>query len=64
LAGTLTVHGQTRPLSVLADFSVAADTVTLSAEVVIDRSEWGLSLTPFGAGLKNKIVIRAYFRKA
>jgi polyisoprenoid-binding protein YceI len=64
LAGTLTVHGQTRPLSVLADFSVAADMVTLSAEVVIDRSEWGLSLTPYGAGLKNKIVINAYFRKA
>lgn len=64
LAGTLTVHGQTRPLAVAADLSVAADTVTVAAEVPIDRSEWGLSLTPFGAGLKNRIVISAYFRKA
>jgi len=64
LAGTLTVHGQTRPLAVVADLSVAADTVTVSAEVPIDRSEWGLSLRPFGAGLKNRIMISAYFRRA
>lgn len=64
LAGTLTVHGRTRPLTVVADLSVADDTVTVSAEVAIDRSEWGLSLTPFGAGLKNRIMISAYFGRA
>jgi polyisoprenoid-binding protein YceI len=64
LDGTLTVHGQTRPLAVAADFSVAGDVATVSAEVAIDRSEWGLSLTPFGAGLKNRITITANFRKA
>jgi polyisoprenoid-binding protein YceI len=64
LAGSLTVHGQTRPLAVVADVSVAADVATLSTEVAIDRSEWGLTLTPFGAGLKNRIVIVANFRKA
>jgi polyisoprenoid-binding protein YceI len=63
LTGTLTVHGQTRPLSVVADLSVAADSVTVSTEVAIDRSEWGLSLTPFGAGLKNNVMINARFRK-
>lgn len=47
-----------------ADFSVAADVVTVSTEVAIDRSEWGLSLTPFGAGLKNRIMVSAYFKKA
>ncbi len=64
LAGTLTVHGQTRPLAVMADLSVAADVATVSTEVAIDRSEWGLSLTPFGAGLKNRVIISAYFRRA
>jgi polyisoprenoid-binding protein YceI len=64
LDGALTVHGLTRPLAVMADLSVAADVATVSTEVVIDRSEWGLSLTPFGAGLKNRIIISAYFRKA
>lgn len=63
LTGALTVHGQTRPLSVVADLSVAADAVTISTEVAIDRSEWGLSLTPFGAGLKNRVVISALFRR-
>ena len=48
LTGTLTVHGQTRPLSVVADLNVAADAVTVSTEVAIDRSDWGLSLTRSG----------------
>jgi polyisoprenoid-binding protein YceI len=64
LDGTLTVHGETRPLAVSANLSVAADSVTVSAEVDIDRSAWGLTLTPFGAGLKNRVVISAQFRKA
>ena len=64
LDGTLTVHDQTRPLAVMADFRVAADVATVSTQVAIDRSEWGLSLTPFGAGLKNRIMISANFRKA
>jgi polyisoprenoid-binding protein YceI len=63
LTGTLTVHGQTRPLSVMADLSVTAEAVALSTEVAIDRSEWGLSLTPFGAGLKNRVMINARFRR-
>jgi polyisoprenoid-binding protein YceI len=64
LAGTLTVHGQTRPLGITAHLSFAADTVTVSTEIAIDRSEWGLDLTPFGAGLKNRIMISVDFRKA
>jgi polyisoprenoid-binding protein YceI len=64
LTGTLTVHGQTRPLSVTADLGVTGDAVTISTEVAIDRSEWGVSLTPFGAGLKNRVVIDALFRRA
>jgi polyisoprenoid-binding protein YceI len=63
LAGTFTVHGRTRPLAVMADLSVAADTVTVSTEVVIDRSAWGLTLRPRGAGLKNKVIVSALFRK-
>ena len=63
LDGTLTVHGESRPLSVSADVSISADSVTLTSEVDIDRSAWGLTRTPFGAGLKNKVVIVAQFRK-
>ena len=63
LDGTLTVHGQSRPLSVSADVTMSGDSVTVTSEVDIDRSAWGLTLRPFGAGLKNKVVIGAQFRK-
>jgi polyisoprenoid-binding protein YceI len=63
LDGTLTVHGVTKPLAVSANLSVAAGSVIVSAEVEIDRSGWGLTLRPFGAGLKNKVIINARFRK-
>ena len=63
LDGTLTVHGETRPLAVSAVVDVAGDSVTLAAEADVDRSDWGLSSTPFGAGLANKVVVRARFRK-
>ena len=36
----------------------------MSTEVVLDRSEWGLSLTPFGARLKNMVMVSAQFRRA
>jgi polyisoprenoid-binding protein YceI len=64
LDGTLTVHGEARPLTVSANVSISADSVTVTAEVDIDRSAWGLTLTPFGAGLRNKVAMSAQFRKA
>ena len=63
LDGTLTVHGDARRLAVSANLSVAPDSVTVSAELDIDRSAWGLTLTPFGAGLKHRVVISAQFPK-
>ena len=46
-----------------ADLVVATDAVTVSAEVDVDRSAWGLTRTPFAAGLHNKVVISARFHK-
>jgi polyisoprenoid-binding protein YceI len=63
LDGTLTVHGQTGPLPVSATYAVADDVVTLSATADVDRSAWGVTLTPMGAGLKNKLVVTARYRK-
>jgi polyisoprenoid-binding protein YceI len=63
LDGILTVHGEAKPLAVSANLSVAAGSVTVSAEADIDRSAWGLTLRPFGAGLENRMVISAQFRK-
>lgn len=63
LDGTLTVRGKTRPLSVSATVGVAGDSVTLAAEADVDRSDWGLTSTSFGAGLTNTVVVRARFHK-
>lgn len=61
--GELTVHGQTRPLPLVANVDVEGASATVSTQVDIDRSNWGLTLTPYGAGLKNRAVVRAYFHK-
>jgi polyisoprenoid-binding protein YceI len=64
VAGTLTIHGQTRPLTFLADVSVTDGSATVSAEVDIDRSAWGLSWAKMGAGLANRVLVSARFTKA
>ena len=63
LDGTLTVHGGSKPLAVSAYFRAARASVTIWADVEIDRSAWGLTSTSFGAGLKNRVYVRAQFDK-
>jgi polyisoprenoid-binding protein YceI len=63
LTGDLTIHGSARPLTLLADVSSADGTATLSAEVDIDRSAWGLTWAKMGAALTNHVVIKARFTK-
>ena len=63
LDGTFTVHGETKPLAVSAKLEVTGESVVVSAEVDVDRSAWGLTLTPYGAGVHNHVVISARFHK-
>lgn len=62
--GTLTIHGQTRPLTVLADVGVNGAVATADAEVDIDRREWGLTWAKMGAGLANRVIVHAQFLRA
>jgi polyisoprenoid-binding protein YceI len=62
--GTLTVHGQTRPLTVLANVSVNGTVATADAEVDLDRSEWGLTWAKMGAAVTNRVTIHAQWIKA
>ena len=64
LAGTLTIRGATRPVTLLADVTLTGGSATVSGELDIDRSEWGLTWAKLGAGLKNHVVIDARFTKA
>lgn len=64
LDGTLTMHGQTRPLTLLAEVAVTGDSVTVTADADIDRNDWGVSWAKMGAGLKNQVAISAHFDRA
>jgi len=63
LDGTLTVHGTPAPLTVAATVAADGDSVTISATAEVDRSAWGLTLTPMGAGLHNRILIDARYTR-
>lgn len=67
LVGDLVIHGQTRPLTLLADVSTTKDSLTLSSEVDLDRSDWGVSWAKgpgAGGSLKIRVVITAHFERA
>jgi polyisoprenoid-binding protein YceI len=64
LTGSLTIHGQTRPLVVVAKVDHDDRSATLKTEIDdLDRKEWGLSWAKMGAGTHNRIVISARFTK-
>jgi polyisoprenoid-binding protein YceI len=59
--GDLTVHGQTKPLELHATLAKGARHVEVTAEGELDRSQWGLTWAKMGAGLHNKILVKARF---
>lgn len=64
VTGELTVHGQSRPVTLHAKVAVSGNTATLSTQVDIDRSEWGLKWAKMGSGLKNQVEIEAQFNRS
>ena len=64
VSGSLTIHGQTRPITVVGNLEHDETSATLRTEVDdLDRMDWGLSWTKMGAGTHNRIVIKAHFTK-
>jgi polyisoprenoid-binding protein YceI len=65
VTGTLTVHGQTRPLEITGTVVQAdGDSATINADVEIDRSDWGLTWAKMGARLTNQVAVSARFTRA
>jgi polyisoprenoid-binding protein YceI len=64
ITGALTVHGQTQPMTLQAEVSGSGNSATVSSEVEIDRSLWGVSWAKMGTRLKNQVAIRAHFDRA
>ena len=50
ITGVLTIHGQSLPLTLHAEVSGTGDSVTVSSDVEIDRSLWGMSWTKMERG--------------
>jgi polyisoprenoid-binding protein YceI len=63
LAGTMVIHGQSRPLTIQAEVTTELDAVTVSSEFPIDRSAWGVTWAKMGAGVANQVVVRAHFTR-
>jgi polyisoprenoid-binding protein YceI len=62
IQGTLTIRGQTRPLTLHAEVSESPDSATVSTKIEIDRSLWGITWgAKMGAALKNQVSISARF---
>ena len=61
LSGVLTIHGQTQPLTLQVAVTGTGGSATVSTDVEIDRSLWGLTWTNMGTRLKNRVAIRAHF---
>jgi polyisoprenoid-binding protein YceI len=64
VTGSLTVRGNTRPLSFDANVSAAAGEVSLDAEVPVNRADFGLTYSPLRmASLNNTITVHAVFTR-
>jgi polyisoprenoid-binding protein YceI len=62
VTGSLTIKDQSRPLDVFVTASQPApDRAILTAEVEIDRRQWGMTWAKMGAGVINQVVIAAHF---
>lgn len=65
VTGSLTVHGKTRPLNLVATvLAHGSDTVTVTTEAAIDRSQWDIAWSRMGANLHNQISVTATFHRA
>jgi len=63
VVGSLTVRGQTRPLTVTANVNASGNTATLVVETDIDRRDWDVSLVKMGSGVLNHVVASVRFTR-
>jgi polyisoprenoid-binding protein YceI len=62
--GNLSIRGVSRPVEFQAALRTERDgAVTLDAQTEIDRSEWGVRWSKMGAGLNNRVTIKATFAR-
>ena len=62
--GDLAVHGHTRPLNVPAQVVVVDGVATVTADIHLDRSDWGLRYTKKGSRLATRLMVEVAFVKS
>ncbi|MDQ0774215.1 polyisoprenoid-binding protein YceI [Streptomyces aurantiacus] len=62
IKGYLTIRGVTRPVEFSAALRMEGDeSITIDAQAEIDRSKWGMGWAKMGAGLDNRVTVKATF---
>jgi polyisoprenoid-binding protein YceI len=59
--GNLTIHGQTRPLITLVEIRHLPTEVSVSANIELDRTAWGVGRTRLGPSTAARVVVTAHF---
>jgi polyisoprenoid-binding protein YceI len=63
VTGSLSVRGQTRPVSFDAKVSSADGEVTLDGQVQVNRADFGLTWNQMGTSMHNTITVHAVFTR-
>jgi polyisoprenoid-binding protein YceI len=64
IKGSLRIKDQAHPIEFAADLSTpSAERIVLTAEVAVDRRQWGVSRAPMGAGVTSSVIIVAHFMR-
>ncbi|HEY1988135.1 MAG TPA: YceI family protein [Acidimicrobiales bacterium] len=61
VVGSLSIHGQTRPLITFVEIQHVPTEVSVSANIDLDRTAWGVGRTRLGPSTTAGVVIKARF---
>jgi polyisoprenoid-binding protein YceI len=61
VTGTLTIHGQTRPLINQVEIQHLPTEVVVSANIELDRTAWGIGRARLGPPTAARVVVTAHF---
>jgi polyisoprenoid-binding protein YceI len=62
IRGALQIKDRSQPIELVATLTTpSAARIALHGELTIDRRQWGVSRSPMGAGLTNRVVVAAEY---
>jgi polyisoprenoid-binding protein YceI len=61
VAGSLTLHGETQPLTTFVEIQLGSTDAILSANIEMDRTAWGIGRTRPGLSTSARVEVTAHF---